>query len=126
MWQGPFSIIQKLSDLDYLVEVGKGKNKRRQKYHINMLKKWKSRDEISCFSDCASEKSDEFMITYNPKQTETYNDVEISTELDKEQLDDLKYLLQEYDKLFSDVPGVTHLVEFEIDTANAKTNSNKT
>ena len=60
------------------------------------------------------------MIEYNPKQTETYRDVEISTELEKEQLAELNELLQEYDSLFSDVPGITHLVEFEIDTGNAK------
>ena len=125
LWQGPFKIIEKLSDLDYLVEVGKGQNKRRQKYHINMLKKWKTREEISCFSDNMSEDNNDFMVQYNPKQTETYEDVEISKELTQEQTDSLNQLLMEFNETFSDVPGVTQMVRFEIDTGDSKPISTK-
>ena len=121
-WQGPFKIMEKIGDLDYLVEVGKGQNKRRQKYHINMLKEWKTRQEISCFANelDTSDTSSDFIVQYNSNQTENHKDINISEELTADQRKQLTDLLEEYSDMFTDVPGVTHLVEFDIDTSDAK------
>ena len=82
-WQGQFQIAEKVGDLDYIIEVGKGPNKRRQKYHVNMLKQWKSRSEISCFAqtELNSENSNNFIVQYNPNQTEDLKDLNISEDL---------------------------------------------
>ena len=44
-WQGPFRVTRRVSDLNYEVDVGKSRKSLRI-YHVNLLKKWKSRQEV--------------------------------------------------------------------------------
>ena len=90
-----------------------------------MLKQWKKREEISCFSDHNSEDSNDFMIQYNPNQSETYKDAIISKALTQEQNESLTEMMEEFQEIFSDVPGTTHLVEFDINTGESKPISTK-
>ena len=43
-WQGPFRIMRRVSDPNYEVDVG-GSRKSLRTYHVNLLRKWKSRQE---------------------------------------------------------------------------------
>ena len=50
-WQGPFAVTRKISDVNYEVEMGP--EGVRKIYHINLLKKWNSREkpEEQCYSN---------------------------------------------------------------------------
>ena len=65
------------------------------------------------------------MIQYNPNQSETYKDAKISKALTQEQHESLTEMMEEFQEIFSDVPGTTHLVEFDINTGESKPISTK-
>ena len=116
-WKGPYLVTEKLNDVDYMIRCGKGNNKDKR-FHINMLKLWKSRKDImSCE---VIEDDEDGIVTYNSIQTETWKDCEISENLDMLQKQKLDTLLKKYEKLFSDKPGRTNITKFPIDTGDAK------
>ncbi|CAN7978727.1 unnamed protein product, partial [Ixodes persulcatus] len=43
-WRGPFTVVEKLSPVDYLIDVG-SKRKKRERYHVNVLKRYVERTE---------------------------------------------------------------------------------
>ncbi|CAB4040646.1 Hypothetical predicted protein [Paramuricea clavata] len=108
-WQGSF-IVSKVFEngLNY-VDRGKG-DKQKRVYHINLLKLWKTREELATFS-CSGPISREKQEGCNPwgNQRETWRDVEISPELSNEQLSAIQLLLQEYSDIFSNIPSIGHL-----------------
>ena len=119
-WQGPF-IVSKVFEngLNYEVDRGKG-NKQKRVYHINLLKLWKTREELAAFSR-SGPISPEKQEGCNPwgNQEETWRDVEISPELSKEQLSAIQILLQEYSDIFSNIPSRTSVTEHKIYTGEA-------
>ncbi|CAN7948380.1 unnamed protein product, partial [Ixodes hexagonus] len=62
-WRGPFVVLEKLSPVDYLVDVG-GKRKKEERYHVNVLKKYVERtgndtQEMSFVMEAPDEIGDE-------------------------------------------------------------------
>ncbi|CAN7948382.1 unnamed protein product, partial [Ixodes hexagonus] len=62
-WGGPFVVLEKLSPVDYLVDVG-GKRKKEERYHVNVLKKYVERtgndtQEMSFVMEAPDEIGDE-------------------------------------------------------------------
>ncbi|GFU56727.1 retrovirus-related Pol polyprotein from transposon 297 [Trichonephila clavipes] len=87
-WIGPGTILNKISETNYLVEIP-GRRESSQIYHINMLKPYY-------------------------KRPEHVNVSELNKHLHDKQMDRLRELLNKYSKCFSNNPGLTNLVEHEI------------
>ncbi|GFX67762.1 retrovirus-related Pol polyprotein from transposon 17.6 [Trichonephila clavipes] len=87
-WIGPGTILNKISETNYLVEFP-GRRETSQIYHINMLKPYY-------------------------KRPEHVNASELNKHLHDKQMDRLRELLNKYSKCFSNNPGLTNLVEHEI------------
>lgn len=112
-WQGPYKITRKISDLDYEVDTGRI-TKRLRLFHANLLKRWKSRQEVVMFSTITEQ------FSCPTKSTETWMDVDISEELTDEQRTQMKTLLGKYSVVFSNKPSLTNAAFHHIDTGDAK------
>ena len=134
-WQGPFDIIKKVRENDYVINLD-GQHKM---FHANMLRKYlvrKTTDNgmvILCGcrhleittggmaendsleeTDACEERSDD--IKYCPlRATQTWKDVKISTDLNEDQQREVRQLLEEYSDVLTDIPGKTNLAECNIE-----------
>ncbi|XP_062589077.1 uncharacterized protein LOC134250727 [Saccostrea cucullata] len=125
-WKGPYEVVKKVSPVDYKVRISKNKE---PIYHVNMLKEWLSRDseekcpksnEVLACMDAKPNFSDEDDCTNNRapilQQTESSDNVEISSELSEEQKRQLKRLVEEFENVFTDVPKKTSYIQHTIKT----------
>ncbi|GFX95685.1 retrovirus-related Pol polyprotein from transposon 297 [Trichonephila clavipes] len=122
-WIGPGTILNKISETNYLVEIP-GRRETSQIYHINMLKPYYKRPEhINVIINDETKNSladQELEIPYLENNSLIYDfeDVIQASELNKhlhdKQMDRLRELLNKYSKCFSNNPGLTNLVEHEI------------
>ncbi|GFV99349.1 retrovirus-related Pol polyprotein from transposon 297 [Trichonephila clavipes] len=122
-WIGPGTILNKISETNYLVEIP-GRRETSQIYHINMLKPYYKRPEhVNVIINDETKNSladQELEIPYLENNSLIYDfeDVIQASELNKhlhdKQMDRLGELLNKYSKCFSNNPGLTNLVEHEI------------
>ncbi|GFW91684.1 retrovirus-related Pol polyprotein from transposon 297 [Trichonephila clavipes] len=122
-WIGPGTILTKISETNYLVEIP-GRRETPQIYHINMLKPYYKRPEhVNVIINDETKNSladQELEIPYLENNSLVYDfeDVIQASELNKhlhdKQMDQLRELLSKYFKCFSNNPGLTNLVEHEI------------
>ncbi|GFX02139.1 retrovirus-related Pol polyprotein from transposon 297 [Trichonephila clavipes] len=122
-WIGPGTILNKISETNYLVEIP-GRRETSQSYHINMLKPYYKRPEhVNVIINDETKNSladQELEIPYLENNSLVYDfeDVIQASELNKhlhdKQMDRLRELLSKYSKCFSNNPGLTNLVEHEI------------
>ncbi|GFW57625.1 retrovirus-related Pol polyprotein from transposon 297 [Trichonephila clavipes] len=122
-WIGPGTILNKISETNYLVEIP-GRRETSQIYHINMLKPYYKRPEhVNVIINDETKNSladQELEIPYLENNSLVYDfeDVIQASELNKhlhdKQMDRLRELLSKYSKCFSNNPGLTNLVELEI------------
>ncbi|XP_037803935.1 uncharacterized protein LOC119598356 [Penaeus monodon] len=120
-WKGPYSVVKKHDNgVDYEVKV----NSKKRLYHINMLKKYVRRDEVSSSQVCQmcvvddlpSSQDDENFACDIPELYEASEcKVNLNPELSSEQTAELKQLIAEFSDVFSDKPGVTSTVIHDID-----------
>ena len=118
-WKGPYKIAEKVGVTDYRIKVGN----RLRLFHVNMLRMYTEREPTVCAItsvldsvDCPELK----MEVPGGKSEETFHDVVSSTELDSIHSDQLQSLVQEFGKMFSDVPGLTNLEEHAIQLTSTK------
>ncbi|GFV62539.1 retrovirus-related Pol polyprotein from transposon 412 [Trichonephila clavipes] len=126
-WIGPGTILNKISETNYLVEIP-GRRETSQIYHINMLKPYYKRPEhVNVIINDETKNSladQELEIPYLENNSLVYDfeDVIQASELNKhlldKQMDRLRELLNKYSKCFSNNPGLTNLVEHEIQLAS--------
>ncbi|GFV97483.1 retrovirus-related Pol polyprotein from transposon 297 [Trichonephila clavipes] len=122
-WIGPGTILNKISETNYLVEIP-GRRETSQIYHINMLNPYYKRPEhVNVIINDETKNSladQELEIPYLENNSLIYDfeDVIQASELNKhlhdKQMDRLRELLNKYSKCFSNNPGLTNLVEHEI------------
>ena len=141
-WKGPFEIIEQVSPVDYIVQVGKTKRNRKT-FHINMLKEWFERPEVDgkdregvtdvdlsneskeqmeytpLLLSSATDENDcdeDLAIIENPLLTphEGLKDVKLNSELDKNQMEDLKSILGQFEDVLTDIPGRTLVLEHDV------------
>ena len=120
-WKGPYEVVEVVNRMDYKVKV----DDRVGTYHINLLKKLEERDDtvISGMAILEAEPNSEIGIVDDEsllnlvclKGEETYKDVQISESLTTEQQADVTRLLEEFQCIFTDMPGTTHLAEHKIE-----------
>ena len=134
-WQGPFDIIKKVRENDYVINLD-GQHKM---FHANMLRKYLVRKTIDngmvILCGCrhleiatagmaendsleetvtCEERSDD--IKYCPlRATQTWKDVKISTDLNDDQQREVRQLLEEYGDVLTDIPGKPNLAECNIE-----------
>ena len=133
-WKGPFQVLKRFGEADYVIQFPH----RAKTFHANMLKRYYERqpeienrsneeavnDEMQAVGAAVvvEELSDaEMSLTgegnlplFNNLQRETYKDVEIGHDLSADQKKDVENLLEEFQDIFSDVPGRTNLVRHRI------------
>ncbi|XP_055865631.1 uncharacterized protein LOC129928743 [Biomphalaria glabrata] len=129
-WQGPFTILRKVTDVDYEINI----NNRNKVFHINMLQKYNEATDteeeddelekhISCLAIIPEEKEedmDELVVpTTTSRQTETWHAVKLDN-LSSQRKKDIMNLLQEYADIFTDVPGKTTIINHEIKLTSDK------
>ncbi|RUA04547.1 MAG: hypothetical protein DSY43_06070 [Gammaproteobacteria bacterium] len=120
-WQGPFTVTKVFDDgLNYELDTGKTRKQHRT-YHINLLNKWQSRDEVAAL--IMPESSDMTLpheMNVSPiSSIETWQDVIISDDLTAEQKQQVNDLLVEYADVFSGSPNLTDIATHQIDTGNS-------
>lgn len=123
-WQGPFTVLERVRGDDYKIRL----SGRTSTYHANMLKKYWEREaiekidnednvsvpELSAVVVETNEEVDDEIDLYREQQSETYKDVKISEELSEAERKDVMDLLDEFQDIFTDVPGLTTLGEHSI------------
>ncbi|MCG8044622.1 MAG: RNase H-like domain-containing protein [Candidatus Thiodiazotropha endolucinida] len=137
-WKGPFEVIEQVSPVDYVVQVGKYK-KCQKSFHINMLKEWIDREDENSKSPQASnmlldrnvdrEVSIPILLTQvsDNEDTETADienpllvphesvvNVEINKDISDGQYEELKTLLHSYQDVLTDIPGKTQLLQHDL------------
>lgn len=129
-WKGPYEVTQKVSPVDFKVRLSKSKE---TVYHVNMLKEWferepeeNSKSEImACLNVISSLANDDVQIADDVvsdrvptlQQTEPATDVQYSTNLTAEQMDQIQRLVEEFGDIFTDVPKRTHLMKHSLKTS---------
>nr|XP_034316843.1 uncharacterized protein LOC117686229 isoform X2 [Crassostrea gigas] len=121
-WKGPYSVIQKIGHMDYKIDMG-GKLKT---FHANLLKKYVERDTLNCgvlstcaislidFSDLDDDEQQDSILMPPVTQTETAKDIKFADRLTPDQLETAKSLCDSFSDVFTDIPGMTNLVEHKI------------
>jgi len=109
---GPYKVVQRLHEVDYVIATPhRGKTKR--VIHVNLLKKFVSRDEVLVEPGSVSELVAVNLISNvesnNAVSSVTVSDVSLS-HLEDDQQVQLRQLLVRYADVFSDVSGKTNLV----------------
>jgi transposase InsO family protein len=121
-WKGPFKVEKVMGKNDYGINV----NGKVKTFHINMLKKYLSRPDDVPVTACAvfdnvckasieNTEDDELLEMAPISGSETVNDVLFGSQLDKHQEVQVRGLLQQYQDIFTDIPGTSNLGEHRIE-----------
>jgi len=104
-------MLERVRGDDYRIQlVGRTKT-----FHANMLKKYWSREHedrvhVSHAMVFEPEEGDEDELSlFTSAQTETYKNVKVNPELTEEQRGEVMKVLEEFQDVFTDVPGLTNL-----------------
>lgn len=120
-WCGPYSITLAHKDgRTYTIDT-LNKRKRFREFNVNLLKSWRSREEVAALAiqHCETESFHVNDNLLNTTSSETWEDVEISSDLSPEQTVVIKNLLEQYSDVFSGLPNRTQAAVHVIDTGDA-------
>ncbi|GBM51276.1 Transposon Ty3-I Gag-Pol polyprotein [Araneus ventricosus] len=123
-WTGPGVIESQLSDTNYIVKMA-NKNDKTQIFHVNLLKPYHQRTEkinllISERKETPEAESDELRIPYPISDPNVHDfeeiirDSALEERLSFSEIEELRKMLGRHQKVFSNEPGKTHLVEHDI------------
>ncbi|XP_058888002.1 uncharacterized protein LOC131738165 isoform X1 [Acipenser ruthenus] len=106
-WQGPYEVIRAIGKVNYEIRQPDRRNER-EIYHINLLKPWQAREVL-------------FIAPGNMEddlgpcpETPSTRAISMGEQLVPDQQRELRKLIEEFSDVFSDVPGRTNLVEYDI------------
>ena len=122
-FSGPWRINKKVSNVNYLVETP-CRRKKHQLCHVNMLKKYESRENVKSVM-CVNEVKDEkIKVEWDGNWPETNSFAlerldEMLSHLDDEKKNDVKELIDEFKDLFKDSPGKTNILVHDVDVGDA-------
>lgn len=145
MVNNPFTVLHKVSDLNYLIETP-GYRKSSKLCHVKLLKPYHSRDQskvegtqvvrpalsaapvtVSCGFNFEEGGEDEVVRVSDEvlqgrlKNSQTLQNLgDLVDHLDSEKRDELVAFIRNYPVLFSDTLSRTHLIEHDIDMGDAK------
>ncbi|XP_066959143.1 uncharacterized protein [Macrobrachium rosenbergii] len=119
-FQGPYRIIEKLSDRTYVIETP-GRRKRQRKIHMNLLKPYFSETKTETVSITQTTSSTEDDDSYELGAENKMNNSSILENLEDklkhlsvEQSSELSEVIQSFSEIFADVPRRTNLTKHEI------------
>lgn len=116
-WQGPYTVLKKVSPVSYCIDMH-DKKKRRRQFHVNMLKEWHTPAaavlQVAIMDQQQSDGDDIDCATVVGEAGHP----EIGKQLTPQQRDELDQLLTELDQVFSVHPGRTEAAEHTIDTGD--------
>ena len=95
-WQGPYKVTNVFENgVNYELDREKGRKEKRT-YHLNLLRLWKTRDELASFvSSGPVTKNLLHEHSFSSSEgNETWKDVKISSELNEEQTKQVQQLLE--------------------------------
>ena len=120
-WRGPYTILRRISNVNYEVE-GTGARKKKRIFHINMLKQWHSPSAVSLLaeevSDVASDEADDDVVLWNGAGGDEDEHSTISNRFDSTQRTELTDLLRVFRDVLSNRPGKTQIAEYRIQTGS--------
>ncbi|XP_078245177.1 uncharacterized protein LOC144587786 [Pogona vitticeps] len=118
-WAGPYRVISKMSDLNYLIE--QEENQARRVVHVNALKPYYRGEQRVLFAIKAAESEEAELPFWEGRGEVKYNpeEVKISPALTQDQQQELKMLLNKYQQVFSNKPGIVKGVMHRIHTGDA-------
>lgn len=125
-WHGPGAVEGKISETNYIVKLAK--RDKSQIYHVNLLKPYHQRPEfvnlITVDNEESSDLEEEFPSVNNGPDVFDLREImqysEVQGILDEEQIHQLSKVLQKYSHCFSNVPGLTNMVKFDIELTEPK------
>lgn len=119
-WKGPYDVIDRRNDVDYIVDLGH----KRKIFHINMLKKYEERNPPTIHPVSAAAELDSTSLDIETPEedsvelpsvslhrTQCATDVKLASSLSEVQAEEVRGLLQEFEGIFSDLPGKTTFTE---------------
>jgi hypothetical protein len=118
-WKGPFAVVKKISDTDYLIQMAA----KVKVFHINMLKKYVERQpkseeisqmEIIEMGAIVEWEEEDCRDLLQLQKKETYEDVKVNPNLENSIQEKVRNLLKEFEDIFSDVPGKSKIGEHRI------------
>ncbi|XP_077564677.1 uncharacterized protein LOC144180165 [Haemaphysalis longicornis] len=116
-WKGPFPVVEKRNEVDYLLDLGHKK----QLFHLNMLKPYKERDPgprseiVAAFMAVDEDEAEQALPTVDVKEQRRVEDVAISEHLTSEEQLQIREILKKHSNLFSSKPGQTSLVHCHLE-----------
>ena len=105
-WQGPATVIKKISDTNYLINF----DNKEQIYHINMLKQYFGRQEEVNYLNNNGIKETELL-----KLNDVFQSVKINNDLSEPQRQRVNELIIEFKEVFSMKPGLTDVIVQDIE-----------
>ncbi|XP_077551248.1 uncharacterized protein LOC144164880 [Haemaphysalis longicornis] len=111
-WKGPFPVIEKRNEVDYLLDL----EHKKQLFHLNMLKPYKERDPgprsaiVATFMAVDEYEAEQALPMVDVKEQRRVEDVAISEHLTSEEQLQIREILKKHSNLFSNKPGQTSLV----------------
>ncbi|XP_040071417.1 uncharacterized protein LOC120843961 [Ixodes scapularis] len=112
-WKGPFRVVEKRNDVDYVIDLGQ----KTTVFHINMLKRYEEREVLGAPRQVLAGMA----VEEDPEEQEVphvglhklqdHKDVQFSEEMTEFQTNDARKLLEEFQDVFSDLPGQTRLIK---------------
>ncbi|XP_064474611.1 uncharacterized protein LOC135388765 isoform X1 [Ornithodoros turicata] len=122
-WEGPAQVIEKLSDTNYVVQLGKRKSSVKI-YHANLMKPYTDREAIVNLTLNEPEEIPLDIPSLGTGKVPTVHEIMLNIveagDLQPNQIQDLTHLIEEYQTLFSDTPGKTTLACHDIELTSEK------
>ena len=118
-WAGPYRIISKMNDLNYIIE--EEEHQGRRVVHVNALKPYYREEQRVLFAMKAADREEHDLPYWEGRGEVRYNpeEVRISPALTLDQQRELKSLVTKYYKVFSNKPGLAKGVMHRIHTGDA-------
>ncbi|XP_064485140.1 uncharacterized protein LOC135397466 [Ornithodoros turicata] len=119
-WDGPFTVLRKLSDTTYMIQF-RGRKKEVRTYHTNLMKPYISVTHVVSVALNAPEEQPSDVPEWGdigdnqPTVDEIVRTVVGKIELSEEETDDIRRLIRDFEGLFSDIPGKTDLITHDIE-----------
>jgi hypothetical protein len=116
-WDGPLTVLEKVSDTNYIVRQGR---KEAKTYHVNLMKPYVQRVESLCITLTEQQMTEEEDELDNNTWDGASNNPPLPDDLSSDKLDQLGQLVNEFKDVFSTKPGRTNLVEFDIELSDER------
>ena len=120
-WQGPYRIVKRVGEVDYVVHMHDRRKKIRL-FHVNMLRKWQVHEPTDTGYWCEEvlETRDDDLPVWGGNDGSTFTEARLAGRLRQDQRATLQGVLEVFSDVFQDKPGRTSVTEHVIETGSAQ------